>query len=88
MYIVQSSQAFKFIRTDGGHEVGKLLYAAGLIVTSNGLKHLDQLEANDLVQFQPACAGQMMFAEWGRMSFYGPPGAPPMPQPETERTAS
>jgi hypothetical protein len=62
-----SSQSYKWLRADGGWDIGRIIFCNGLVVTMTGLLKIDDLDGDDLVQVQTACAGLMWFVEWGRL---------------------
>jgi hypothetical protein len=68
MECVQSEQAYKWLRSDGGWSTGRLYCAIGKVVTSWGLKALGSLDGVDCVLMKESCDGTVVFVEWSRLS--------------------
>lgn len=68
MICVTSEKTYKWLRADGGHDIGRLMWANGCIVTTAGLKRQPDLRPNDEVQVKTACDGPTVFVEWGRLT--------------------
>lgn len=67
MICVESEQKFRWVRSDGGHDHGAMIYAGGKVVTYWGPIKFEELRPQDLVQIQPACNGRPVFVEAGRL---------------------
>lgn len=67
MICEQSETVYKFVRSDGGHEVGRLHWAGGKLVTRFGPRDLATLQPQEQVLFKPSCDGKLRFVEFGRL---------------------
>lgn len=80
MYLVPSTQAYQFTRSDGGYEVVNLLFWNGGLVTEHlGVVAHENAHKEVLCQEWPN--GRLLFVERERLKEYGPPGQPKMPEP-------
>lgn len=68
MQCVPSDKSYKWLRADGGWDVGRLMFATGMVVTTMGLKLQRELRPTDAVQVKTACDGPTVFVEFGRLT--------------------
>lgn len=81
-YVVPSDQSYTFTRADTGHEICRLLWANGGLITEHlGVLKPEQV-SNNCVLVQTWPTGRLMFVERERLKEYGPPGMPKMPEPD------
>lgn len=62
-----NDRIFKWVRADGGWDLGSPYMANGRVVTTMGLKLFADLRPTDSVQMKTACDGPTWFVEWGRL---------------------
>jgi hypothetical protein len=80
MYAIPSDKSCKWVRADAGHDIGRLIYAGGLVVTTQGLIKEDDVNDDDLVLVKAWPTGALVFVENGRLSEY-PPGGVKIQEP-------